>query len=79
MAEKDFEKFLEQQKQGKKDNPITTDTDKKKKKEPPQYKSIRIYPDDFKDFKRIAFEEEMHIVELVSEALELIKKKYDKK
>ncbi|MEK4306899.1 hypothetical protein [Oceanobacillus sp. FSL K6-0251] len=77
MAEKDFNEFLEKQKQGKKENPITTN--KKNKKEPkkqPQYKSIRIYPDDFVEFRKMAFEQNKHIVELVSESLELLKEQY---
>lgn len=41
------------------------------------YKSVRIYPEDFKEYRRLSYEQDKTIVELVSEALQLIKKKYE--
>lgn len=65
-----FNNFLKQK--GQKENPITN-----AKPSQQSYKSVRIYPDDFKEYKRISFNQDKPIVELISEALTLLKQKYD--
>ena len=55
-----------------KKNPIT-----EQKKEDRKYKSIRINPEDHSILKRIAFFQEKTIVEVIEEATDLIKQKYE--
>ncbi|WP_332699209.1 hypothetical protein [Halalkalibacter lacteus] len=47
------------------------------KKQQPKYKSVRIHPEDFQEYKRLSYFQDKPIVDLISEALELLKKKYD--
>ncbi|MYL39815.1 hypothetical protein [Halobacillus litoralis] len=56
----------------KKENPFT-----KQKAQKQQYKSVRIYPEDFKEYRRLAFHQEKTIVEVISESLKLYKQKYE--
>ncbi|WP_200411812.1 hypothetical protein [Virgibacillus salexigens] len=39
------------------------------------YKSVRIYPEDFQEFKEIAFYQDKKIIEVISESLSLLKQK----
>lgn len=55
-----------------KTNPITEE-----KTEKQQYKSVRIYPEDFKEYRRLAFNQDKTIVEVISEALKVYKQKYE--
>ena len=48
-----------------------------KKKQQPKYKSVRIHPEDFQEYKQLSYFQDKPIVDLISEALELLKKKYD--
>lgn len=42
-----------------------------------KYKSVRIYPDSFKRYKRLSHLQRKKIVELIDEALILLEQKYD--
>lgn len=43
-----------------------------------KYKTVRIYPEDYIRFRRLSFSQDKPIVQLISEAVELIEKKYGK-
>lgn len=43
-----------------------------------EYKTIRIHPNDYVRLKRLAFFRDKKIVDIVSEATELVLKKYNK-
>lgn len=44
-----------------------------------EYRTVRIYPDDTKKFKKLSFETDKPIVQLVSTALNLLEKKHKQK
>lgn len=43
-----------------------------------EYKTVRIYPSDFVKLRRLSFSQDKPIVRLISEAVELVEKKYGK-
>ncbi|ELK44907.1 hypothetical protein QRD89_11180 [Halobacillus sp. ACCC02827] len=42
-----------------------------------QYKSVRIYPEDFQEYRRLAFHNDTSIVETISQALAAYKEKFE--
>ncbi|WP_077319091.1 hypothetical protein [Virgibacillus proomii] len=43
-----------------------------------EYKTVRIYPKDYVRLRRLSFSQDKPIVRLISEAIELLEKKYGK-
>ncbi|MYL43979.1 hypothetical protein [Virgibacillus salexigens] len=42
-----------------------------------KYKSVRIYPEDYEAFRKIAFYQRKKVIEVISEARSELEKKYD--
>ena len=71
MSFDDFTNEIKQKHQKK--NPIT-----EQKRENRKYKSIRINPEDHAALRRIAFFQDKTIVDVMEEATQLVKQKYEK-